>query len=96
MIKSVDEIKSSLSAKLGEDTSDDALALIEDVSDTLADLTSKVNGDGVDWKAKFEQNDAEWRKKYKERFTDPTPTPEGVKQEVEDEPLTYDRLFKEC
>lgn len=94
-IRSRDELLTSIRARLGDDTSDDALALIEDVQDTMTDYENRANGDGVDWKKKYEDNDKEWRTKYRDRFfnsgTDPVddvpdPTPKR---------LTYEQLFKE-
>lgn len=56
-----DELLGKLKAYLGEDTSDEAIALVEDVSDTVSEGT-------LDWKAKYTENDENWRRKYKERF----------------------------
>lgn len=75
-IRTKDEIMASVKAKFGEDTSDEAIALIEDISDTL-DATK----DGTDWKLKYEEleksSDAKlkeldnnWRTKYTSRFFD--------------------------
>ena len=58
-ILSREELMAKLSAKIGDDTSDEAIALTEDISDTFADLESKANGDGVDWKAEATRIDEE-------------------------------------
>lgn len=60
-----DEIMNRIKARIGEDTSDDAIKLVEDLSDTLNDYESRL---GEDWKSKYEANDREWRQKYRDRF----------------------------
>lgn len=94
-IKSKDEILNSIKAKIGEDTSDESIALIEDISDTLTDFETKTK-DSTDWKEKYEQNDKEWREKYRDRFF----SSENTEPDVDiggksDEPLKYENLFKE-
>lgn len=92
-IRSIEEIMSTVKARVGEDTSDEALAFVEDISDTLS---SMQQNSGEDWKRKYEENDAEWRAKYRDRFFnaekvvehDPDPEPE-IKAK------TYEDLFKE-
>lgn len=92
-IRSIEEIMSAVKARVGEDTSDEALAFVEDVSDTLS---SMQQNSGEDWRKKYEENDAEWRAKYRDRFfnpdavTDPDPDPEPVIKAK-----TYEDLFKE-
>lgn len=96
MVRSKEELLASIKGILGDNTSDEALALIEDTTDTLADLSGRIENAG-DWQKKYEDNDAEWRKKYRDRFY------EGVKEEETDdkkddtvvEKLTYDSLFEE-
>lgn len=90
-IKTIEELMGAVRARVGEDTSDEAIAFVEDVSDTLASLSN-----AEDWKKKYEENDAEWRKRYQDRFfnpdkpndPEPAPAPEPKK-------LTFDELFKE-
>lgn len=90
-IKSIDEIMGAIRARVGDDTSDEAIALVEDVSDTLNSLST-----GEDWKQKYEDNDAEWRKKYRDRFFNPD-KPVDIDPEPDPEPerLTFEKLFKE-
>lgn len=57
-----DELVTQLSAFIGENNSDEAIALMENVSDSF-------ETDDTDWKAKYDELDASWRKKYMERFT---------------------------
>ena len=96
-VLSREELMAKLSAKIGDDTSDEAIALTEDISDTFADLESKANGDGVDWKAEATRIDEEWRKKYKDRFFSGS---DGSDDNLDDEPAEtkktkYTDLFKE-
>ena len=90
-IRSIDDIMAAVRARVGEDTSDEALAFVEDVADTLASLSS-----AEDWKRKYEQNDAEWRQKYRDRFFNPDKPAEDPEPALEEqENLTFDNLFKE-
>lgn len=99
MVRSKDEILASIKTKLGEDTSDEAIALVEDINDSFEDLTARVNEAG-DWKEKYEANDAEWRKKYTERFYEPSGETDDVvfkemRKEEPDKPkvMTFEDLF---
>ena len=90
-IKTIEELMGAVRARVGEDTSDEAIAFVEDVSDTLASLSN-----AEDWKKKYEENDAEWRKRYQDRFFSPE-KPNDPEPEPDPEPkkLTFDELFKE-
>ncbi len=93
-IKTKAELLELVKERIGDDTSDEALAIIEDVTDTLDDYETRV-ADAGDWKARYEQNDAEWRKKYKERFFAPTEEPEEIDEPEEvEEKRTFEDLFK--
>lgn len=98
-----EQLLDKLKAKLGEDTSDEALALIEDVTDTCTDYENKGK-DTTDWKKKYEDNDKNWRQKYRDRFfsakKDDDKGGDGDDDDDDNgddkkEPLTYDNLFKE-
>lgn len=90
-IKTIEELMGAVRARVGEDTSDEAIAFVEDVSDTLVSLSN-----AEDWKKKYEENDAEWRKRYQDRFFNPD-KPNDHEPEPDPEPkkLTFDELFKE-
>lgn len=95
-IKSREDLLKSLNTLIGDNSTDENLAILEDVTDTLKDYEEKT-ADQTNWKTKYEQNDAEWRKKYKERFL----SGETIKDEQEEDvkkdskSLTFDSLFKE-
>ena len=92
-IRSVEEIMSAVKARVGEDTSDEALAFVEDGSDTLC---SMQQSSGEDWKKKYEENDAEWRARYRDRFFNPDEVDEpDTDPEPEIKAKTYEDLFKE-
>lgn len=94
-IKSREELLKSLNALIGDNSTDENLAILEDVTDTLKDYESKT-ADQTDWKTKYEQNDADWRKKYRERFTSGEEIKKEQEEDVEDsKPRTFDSLFKE-
>ena len=93
-IKTKAELLELVKERIGDDTSDEALAIIEDVTDTLDDYETRI-ADSGDWKARYEQNDADWRKKYKERFFAPTEEPEEPDEPEEvEEKRTFEDLFK--
>ncbi len=48
--------------RIGEDTSDEAIAFIEDMTDTYNDLEARAAGDGVDWKQRYDELDENWKK----------------------------------
>lgn len=90
-----EEFISRITAQLGDDSSDEALAFMEDMSDTFDDMSSRLS-DSTDWKAKYEENDKAWRDRYRERFAstkvdndddagEPDVTPKS--------PKTFDDLF---
>ena len=95
MIRNKEEIMSLISARIGEDNSDEALTLLEDISDTLTDFEARV-ADNTDWKMKYEENDKEWRDKYKERFMsgDTSIDKELVDDEPEERKYTFESLFE--
>ena len=99
MIRSRDELMKWVVEKIGDDTSDEALAIIEDFTDTFNNYDDLVK-DTSDWKQKYNELDETWRKRYKERFfsgTSPDDVIEKQKEDVIDdaENRTYDDLFEE-
>lgn len=90
-VLSFDELIAKIKTKIGEDTSDESIALLEDVTDTF-----NANNDGEDWKTKYEENDKEWRKKYIDRFSGSgCSAPDEEEEEEEEEKTTFEDLFKE-
>ena len=67
-VKSKKEIMDSLSKVLGENNSDDALALLEDVSDTLDTANSDLPAKLQAAEDKYNELDKSWREKYRARF----------------------------
>lgn len=95
-VRTREEILNSIRTHIGEDASDEALALVEDLTDTITDYENKANNDGQNWKQRYEENDAAWRKKYRDRFFS------GSSDVDDDEPeptkkknYTFENLFKE-
>ena len=91
-IKTRDEIMTSLKTILGDNTSDEAIALVEDVHDTIGegDLARRVK----ELETEKTELDNSWRKKYRDAFF--TGEPEQV-DEPKDEPSTpksFEDLFK--
>ena len=96
-ILSSEESTNSLRTFIGENSSDEALALIENTEDTITNYENMI-ADKTDWKQKFEENDKAWREKYKARFYSDAET-----KDKKDEPsgdnsdgnknYTFDNLF---
>ena len=101
-VRTRDEILAAIRARLGDDTSDDTLAIIEDVDDTFKDYETRLS---EDWKSKYDELDSTWRKRYRDRFfqkpDDKETTPEDViddnEEDLEEESETksFDELFDE-
>ena len=100
MIKSKEELIEEIRAVVGDDTSDNVIALIENVSDTMTELETS---DGEEWKQKYEENDKMWREKYISRFTEGKAEPTAEPTEPTTEPTaddeekekTFEDLFEE-
>lgn len=98
-IKKKEELLSTLKERIGDDTSDEALALIEDFEDTYSDLETRVSSAG-DWKSKYEENDKQWRQKYRDRFfnssnDDDDDDEDNTRHDNSAKPKTFSDLFKE-
>lgn len=94
-VRTKEQILEMLRARLGDDSSDEALAIMEDTSDTLDSLQTDSQ---QDWKTRYEENDAAWRQKYKDRFTQGGKEKDPEEEEEEkkpkhDKPLTFEELF---
>lgn len=85
-----------ISARIGEDNSDEAIGLLEDITDTLTDYETRT-ADSTNWKQKYEDNDKEWRDKYKERFMsgDSSKDEQIIEEEEKPKRYTFEDLFKE-
>lgn len=94
-VRTKQELLDAVRARLGDDTSDEAIAFVEDFNDTINDYENKANNDNTNWKEKYEQNDKEWRTKYRERFFSGTPAQEIDEPEDKPKKMTYEELFKE-
>lgn len=89
-----EELLASFKTVVGDNTTDEALALLDDISDTYDGLSENS---GEDWKKKFEDNDKAWRAKYRERFFRGKDDDEEdeYEEENEREKYRYENLFKE-
>lgn len=95
-VRTRDEILNAIRARIGDDTSDEAIALVEDVTDTLADMENRASGDGENWRERYEENDRQWREKYRDRFFSKTDDKDDDKDDDEKKkPMSFDELFKE-
>ena len=93
MVRTPEELLADITAQIGDDTSDEALALIENVTDTVNSLTQKS---GEDWEQKYKDNDAAWRKRYRDRFSGTVKPDEDEDFDAEDaqnKPKRFEDLF---
>lgn len=99
-VVSKEEILEAIKNKIGEDNSDETIALLEDISDTLNDYDTKTK-DNTEWKTKYEENDKAWRERYKNRFfNNEGDDDEQGGKDIPDEllgdtPTSFDSLFAE-
>lgn len=97
-VRTKEELLNIIKDRIGEDTSDEAIAFVEDVSDTLNDYEQKAtNTDSENWKTKYEENDKKWRERYRERFFSKAEENEDDLDDNDEDvkTLTYDELFEE-
>lgn len=89
-----DNLMERVRSLIGEDSSDEALALIEDFTDTFTDLETRT---GEDWKSKYDELDKTWREKYKARFFQKPDDKETTQEDIKDESKvkSFDELFTE-
>lgn len=106
-VRTRDELMEMVRNRIGEDNSDEALAMLEDMTDSLNDYEARINEAG-DWKTKYAENDAAWRQRYRERFENQPSVEEPtdivgfvsaentvVIEDEPDEPETYEDLFSQ-
>ena len=86
-----DELFTKIKSLIGDDSSDETLAILEDFQDTVNDYEDRSK---EDWRTKYEQNDSEWRAKYKERFFSGEPIPKAKEPEGNKRRFTFEELFK--
>ena len=96
-VLSPEELRSAVRTFIGENNSDEALALIENTEDTISHYEN-ITADKTDWKQKFEENDKAWREKYKARFYSDADTKEkkdesSAENSDGNKNYTFDNLF---
>ena len=101
MIRTKEEIMELIKTRVGEDTSDEAIAFVQDISETIDDYERKTSSYN-ELQNKYEENDKAWREKYKEAFFSGA---KGTAEDYQDKyetsafearkKYTYDKLFKE-
>ena len=79
MVLTKEAFMSTLKSRIGDDTSDEAMAFLENMSDTYNDLLSKTTtaptAEADEWHKKYDEVvkekaelDNNWRQKYRDRF----------------------------
>lgn len=109
-VKSKEELLTSIKSLLGEDITDDGIALLEDISDTLDNSTSGSSDDDKktieELKQQVKDVDSMWRRKYTDRFLNPTSKDDSVDEpsddvtsddstEEENSPKNFEDLFND-
>ena len=89
-IKTREEIISSLTTILGDNTTDEALELLTDVRDTLGQESDAQKI--VELQNQLQEQDATWRKKYRDAFL--SGADESFKEDYDKKPKSFDDLFK--
>ena len=96
MILSKDELIKKFNESIGDDITDDQLAMLEDLSDTLDDLKDKAE----ETDRRVAEVEAAWRKRYRDRFVEGREEYEEEKTEEvieskDAEDITIEDVFKE-
>lgn len=88
-VRKKEELLSSINAIIGENPTDEALALLDDVSDTIDEYETNQRS--------VEDVDKQWREKYRQRFfsTDENIDDEKTMGIDKPTPKTFEDLFKE-
>ena len=86
-----DDALAKLQAIVGDNKTDEAIALMEDISDTYDDYNSKLS-DTTDWHQKYEDNDREWRQRYTDRFMKGSPDEDEDDEDEEEKPKLMTRF----
>lgn len=95
-----EEMLNKVQQFIGEDKSDEAIALLEDINDTFADDTNQelqtLRNTNQRLEQEKEEIDKNWREKYKSRFFDGEIN-NNDDDDIDDTPkkLSYENLFKE-
>lgn len=87
-VRTKDELMNSLKDFLGDNTSDEAIALVQDISDTLGDSNAQTV---ADLRQQLVDQDNTWRKKYRDAFF--SGTPDKDEEEQPKRPRTFEELF---
>ena len=96
----------AVNARVGTDTSDEALTFLEDMTDTYTSLEKAgQNEEQEDWHQKYIENDEAWRIKYQRRFNgggaidtfggESSTMDESREKEITPETITIDDLFRD-
>lgn len=94
-VKTREEILESLRGRLGEEPTDEDIAMLEDITDTFKDFEEKTS-DATNWKKRYEENDKAWKKKYSDRFfskDDDENDPDEPEEPDDKQMKTFDDLF---
>ena len=99
-----EEFFNRIQSRLGDDSSDEAIAFLEDMTDTYNDMETKSNNGGEDWEKKYRENDAAWKKRYANRFyngstnygcgSDNKPDTDDEENNYNPESVTINSLFE--
>lgn len=86
--KSVDEILAALGAIVGDNTTDEYLALLEDIADSMIDPTDELEAlreQLAEAELRYAENDLMHRTRYRDRFYGKIPDDEKRDETVETE-----------
>lgn len=68
MVLNRDQYFDRLRQRIGDDSSDEAIAFLEDFTDTYDDFESRLTNNGEDWEKKAREIDEAWKRRYRNRF----------------------------
>ena len=107
-VRTKDELLTNVKSLLGDNLSDEGIALLEDISDTLDNSTGASTEEDKktieELKQQVKDTDSMWRQKYADRFLNPegnngnnNDSPDSSEDEPEEDnsPKQFDELFSE-
>lgn len=97
-ILSKDDFFARIKARIGDDTSDDAISFLEDMTDTYSDFETRLQGGSENWEQKYKANDEAWRRRYQSRFFSGlggNPPAQNQNEDSDPTDVDFEDLFKE-
>ena len=94
MVLNNEDFMKSVEAIIGDRTDEESINFMENMNDTYNSLVADKEVTNTAWEQKYNALNDTWSKRYKERFIGGSEQEEKDDSEEDNEPKTYDDLFK--